>query len=194
MIINHKQQFVFICVAKTASTSIRSVLTSNPDPIPPIYHMHLEDVLQQHPKAASYFKFGFVRNPYDRIVSLYHDLKYNTQHSSWAYPIYTYNFEEFVRGIYEGNLPPSEYNWIHMDTQFSYLKQAENIGVDYVGKFENLIPDWLTICEMIGIAPTPLQKCRTSCHDSYQSYYDQETKNMVYQTYQDDFEMFGYTK
>src|SRR5689334_2060464 len=96
--ISHQYKCIFVEVPKTGSTSIRSILGIPPKPHQNIYQMKydLENYWTRYggwtqqllaalylllPTATrerrgrelfqSYFKFGFVRNPWDRTVSLY---------------------------------------------------------------------------------------------------------------------------
>ena len=92
LIISHKHKFIFFAVPKTATHTIRQALTPHMGeedweqqvlfgqdralPIPEIAalnHGHIS-VTQIQPHLSdevwgSYFKFGFVRNPFDRYVS-----------------------------------------------------------------------------------------------------------------------------
>ena len=90
MIISHKHRFIFFAVPKTATHAIRQVLAPHLDeddwqqqalfgkdqlPIPALAaiehgHLSVRDVLP-HLSAdiwRDYFKFAFVRNPFDRFV------------------------------------------------------------------------------------------------------------------------------
>jgi hypothetical protein len=59
---------IFVAVPKTGSTSIRAILGSPPKP-----HLNIWQIagLVDERKFDTYYKFGFVRNPWDRAVSRY---------------------------------------------------------------------------------------------------------------------------
>ena len=103
MIIDHESKFIFVAVAKTACTSIHRSFEITQDPEPNIYHMHLKDIIKTNPEAKGYFKFGFVRNPYDRLVSAYHDFKHCEGHQSWAHPIQKYKTKFQIQKIQPKN-------------------------------------------------------------------------------------------
>ena len=67
MLINHNYKFIFVHIQKTAGTSITSVLNEIPG-TEPLYYSHSQiNVLKE--EYEDYFKFCFVRNPWDRLYS-----------------------------------------------------------------------------------------------------------------------------
>ena len=94
MVVNPYKKFVFVSIAKCASTSIRRRLGYFNDPPPEEYHMFLKDILLLHPYAVDYFKFAFVRNPYDRLYSTYINLKHEGH--DWASAIKKRNRVPFI--------------------------------------------------------------------------------------------------
>tara|TARA_Y100000592_G_scaffold96629_1_gene165460 strand:- start:1946 stop:2515 length:570 start_codon:yes stop_codon:yes gene_type:complete len=189
MIINKDKKYMFICVAKTASTSIRRSFGYDQDPPPEEYHMFLEDALNKHPYAKDYFKFGFVRNPYDRLYSCYINLKYDGH--VWATSLKTKaSFRSFVL-----DFENSEYSkYIHLQPQFNYLKKGNEIGVDFLGKYENLDKDFSKIQSILGYPEQKLKKLRQSSKGKELKFYDPEMKKAVQRIYAEDFERFGYEK
>ena len=191
MIIDHRHKFVFVAIAKTACTSIHRSLGYTKDPKPSIYHMHLKDIVKQNPDTKHYFKFAFVRNPYDRLVSAYHDFKYSEGHQSWAYPIQQYStFKDFALNL--DNSPCREF--IHLKPQFEYLELNGRLGVDFVGRFEKLDEDFQKIKSLLNVEMKPLENHRTSAHEQYEEYYDEQTKEAIHRLYEKDFQELGYEK
>jgi len=190
MIINDENKFVFISVPKTGSTSIRRRLGSFEDPPPETYHMSIEDILKQYPHVKDYFKFAFVRNPFDRIYSTYINLKYDGH--NWATELKKKrNFREFVLGLND-----SQYSqYIHLRPQSEYIKLNEEIGVDFVGRFESLKEDFAKIEKKIGIKSEPLKKERwSSKRPNDPKFFDYEMRQVVSEFYKEDFERFKYEK
>ena len=102
MIISHKYKFIFIKTAKTASTSIEvflsplcavdDVLTPVYPHVPPHRARNYQDLeLKNHASAReirkkidpeiwnSYYKFCVERNPWDKVLSHYHMLRYRAE-------------------------------------------------------------------------------------------------------------------
>lgn len=198
MILDHENKFIFVAVAKTACTSIHRRFGFPPqsDPVPSIFHMHLEDIVKNNPESKDYYKFGFVRNPYERLVSAYYNFTSMVRGTvspgwEWAQPIGKYKtFKHFVE-----NLENSEcINFIHLQKQYDFLKLNGKIGVDFVGKYENLNEDFKKIENHLGLESKKLPTTRQSSHPHYSSLYDEGMKKIVQKLYHEDFEEFDYEK
>ena len=70
MIVNHKNKFMFVHIQKTAGSSVGDVLSSI-DGTKNIYYSHSFISTINVNEYNGYFKFCFVRNPWDRLYSWY---------------------------------------------------------------------------------------------------------------------------
>lgn len=139
----------------------------------------------------NYFKFAFVRNPYDKLVSIYHYVK------------------QKEAKIFEGKidqLPKFNQNIIHSksfehwvkecnlgDTQFSFL--TSNVGqllVNYIGKTEHIQADLSYVYGFLGVPNMYVSKVNVSKRKDYRSYYDNESIEIVSKKFKDDVHFFGY--
>ena len=144
----------------------------------------------------SYFKFAFVRNPWDRLVSAFHFLKKGgiaARDKVWASAnlVEFDTFDDFVkRWLTSDNV----LTWEHFKPQYRYICDPHGkLQVDYVGRFEQIEVDFDYICEQIGInveLPHHNETGKEKKH--YRSYYTEETKQIVAEVYQKDIEMFNY--
>ena len=190
MIVNDDKKFIFVSIAKCASTSVRRRLGYFEDPPPEIYHMFLEDILKVRPDAENYFKFAFTRNPYDRLYSTYINLKYDGH--SWATALKRKpTFHRFVLDL-EG----SEYSkYIHLQPQSSYVKIGEAIGVNFLGRVENIDEDFEEVEDILDLPHVKLGKTRLSSTRPHEpKFYNEEMKAVVQRVCGEDFERFGYDK
>ena len=72
--------------------------------------------------------------------------------------------------------------------------------IDFIGRFENIIEDFNTMCDKIGMGQQtlPHKHYRTYKHinkgvdNHYTEYYNKETKDIVTKMYREDLEVFGY--
>ena len=131
----------------------------------------------------NYFTFSFVRNPFNRVVSMWKFLQHPNQKKEWikiAGSIDSCDFKTFVRKIK------------NISTNITNPLSYFTTGVDFVGKCENLQRDFDTICDKIGIPRQELPHKNKTKHKHYTEYYDEETKQIVAEKYAKDIEYFGY--
>lgn len=139
----------------------------------------------------NYFKFCFVRNPWDRLVSMYH---YTLQKEKEKYanqeeklPDYSMNILEagsFDKWIKSRNIGTGQYDIIS--------NNKNELLVDYVGRSEIIQSDFSYICSIIGIENIQLTKSNTSKRSDYRDYYTKETREIVAEKHNNDIEYFGY--
>ena len=137
----------------------------------------------------SYFKFAFVRNPFDRLASCYRHViqkgaMQNIQDDPNFYRDMT--FEQFVDAVSEIEIKNMD---IHFRPQYTFIPE----NPDYVGKIENMQEDFKTLCDKIGINCELLHENKTNPTD-LKDYYTPEIVKKVVKIYQKDFELFGYEK
>ena len=68
---------MFVHIQKTAGISIVSALSKHGGK--GNFHQHILDMLAEAKPNKNYFKFAFVRNPWDRAVSRYFYVKANSK-------------------------------------------------------------------------------------------------------------------
>lgn len=129
---------------------------------------------QNHkPPTPARFSYGFCRNPWDRLVSLYH-LRYSDLSRS---------FREWVledgAHFHDGGIP------IIAPCVF-WLKDA-----NFVGRFERRDEDLKVLCEILD-RPFPDKHEGKTQRGPYRDYYDAETKAWVAERYSEDIRAYGY--
>lgn len=177
LINNHK--IVFIHIPKSAGTSIRKGFFNGNYTGPVMGHIPKE--------WESYFKFAFVRNPYERFVSAYKMFKKNKSDMSIKefYDItvnekISYNDRETLKSKIRHHTIPQ----LH---PYNCLQFA-----DFIGRYENLEKDFKFVCEKNNIPFTNLPHLNKTKNDDYRSYYNDELKQLVYEYYREDLETFNY--
>jgi len=174
VIINHDRKFLFIHVPKTGGCSIRAILGGETSKRG--FHRRCLSFRNKYP---DYYKFGFVRNPWARMVSLYTFCINKPK----TVPMYDPSIEArgFKRSLLEGFDPGQK------DAMW-YLE-----GCDYIGKLETMQKDFDHICEQAGIGKSVLPVKNASDHKFYQDYYDDETIEFVRNGHAKTISLFGYT-
>jgi hypothetical protein len=184
---NHK--FIFIHIPKTAGTSITNWLFKlTKDPSIGIFQ-HVNILTLENYLAPiffnSYFKFTFVRNPWDRCVSFYHFCQQNE-----SFGISQPDTQELIR-----NLTFPEYlQYHHPANQLCrIIGKDEKVKVDFIGKVEQINRDVQYIAQRLKFDNCPsLPFYNTSKHNHYSTYYDSKSKDLVYKYYKEEIKLFGY--
>ena len=197
-LINKTKKFIFIGNARCASTSMykelgnisvndETVWGGNGAP-PNEYHMSLNDVLNQYSDFKNYFKFGFIRNPWARFLSAYFDFKKPTHCLCEQVSKYE-SLERFCLNFTKDSVS----NDIHYLPLYNQITVGGKIGLDFVGKFENISKDFEKATEMFGSkTKLNIHFRKTNTSQNYKDYYNEETKNIVAEFYKKDIELFGY--
>ena len=205
MIVSHKHRFIFAAIPKTGTHSVRQALREHlsADDIEQVglfvnkrfpfeelaaaRHGHL-GLAQVRPFLgeavfASYFKFGFVRNPFDRFVSY---CAFMTRAND--------EFERAPREVMRHilfEMRPMQH--ILFQPQHTVLADADGrLLSDYVGRVEDMQASYDAICERIGIPTRALEQVNSSRRGDYRQYYDQALVDGVAELYRRDLELFGY--
>ena len=143
----------------------------------------------------SFFKFAFVRNPWDRLLSAYFYMKQggrNKQDYDWSirYLSPYDNFDEFVlKWVNEDNIRLG----LHFRPQFEFVcTKNHELEVDFIGYFENIENDYEHICNVIAIGSRLQAINKSAGKKDYRDYYNEETKSIVEHVYRADIKLFGY--
>lgn len=173
---------IFIEVPKTGSSSIRRIIGEPAKP-----HLNICQIAHEteREKFYGYFKFGFVRNPWDRAVSLY-ERKQGMQLKSKM------SFEEFIEWM-----KFSSCTCIHpMPHRYQldwFVNPHGEVMVDFIGRFENLQNDWAKVASKLG-ANRELSRVNVNpdSRQHYTEYYTDKTRKIVLERFAVDIEYFGY--
>jgi hypothetical protein len=141
---------------------------------------------------ADRWTFAFIRNPWQRMVSLYHYLfDVLGRHRERYGPL---SFAEFVtKVIKDGADPIGAYNWrgLSQAAQQRFWTNDRGNLLDFVGRWEYLHRDWRFVCENLGI-DAPLPHYGESKQRPYREYYTVKSRNEVGRYYRADVEMGDY--
>ncbi len=205
MLISDQQQFIFVHIEKNAGTSITNALQpfSNVQSDSKLYsilrtfnlprdytrykyprHAGLSEAQKMMPsdKFEQYFKFAFVRNPWERLVSEYNAaIKKNRRRRHHKIKAMR-DFSEYVSYEVRRN---------KLGQLSKTLNQQGEMGLDFIGRFESLYEDFEHVCQAVGI-DVALKKRNAFKHQNYRQYYNLQTQIKVSQHWADDIETFGY--
>lgn len=187
-----RDRCIFIHVPKTAGYSIGQALfggVTGHDPLRRLWLFYTPEEFDQ------YFKFAFVRNPWERLVSAY---VYHMQdrHSpavqTWIRQQFGgfADFDEFVRHWVPQRAIRSER--MHFRPQSYFITLGGRVGVDFLGRMETLEEDFATIARRLGREVSLPRLNATPRDRPYRDYYTAVSRQIVADVYAEDIQRFGY--
>ena len=206
----------FVRIPKNASTSIYQALgkanTIRDDRLYPFMWRHTpryrglfapshcllsEAIAELGAKIKTVPSFAVVRNPYERMVSMYgyakkHDLFYMYGHQRLSFRDFCAAFEK---------LATEDKHFFHAYPQLRFITiedgSESKIAVDRVLRFESLASEFKDLILDYGfnrsaVNPTP-PHLNPSQHKPYDDYYCPKTRGVVERVWGEDLDAFGYT-
>ena len=199
--ISHQYKCIFIHIPRTAGTAIEEWICGDDwwnieKETKHLLASQARELYKDH--WDSYFKFSFVRNPWDRMVSCLE------------------SFEDFFKVAYAGTLDLEGYKkefgyplTIENDYRFTKRKDLQlakhqdhcvylNIldeELDFIGRFENLRKDIAFIKDRLKIEKDFSFKVKDVAprrKGKYQDYYDGKSRKTVEDLFKNDIKAFGY--
>jgi hypothetical protein len=208
MELSYSHRFIFIHIYRAAGQSVRAALRPYAD-VPRVYfprvpglrrlgdsrmralrehnwgHIKAKELRAEIPPEIfdSFFKFSFVRNPWEWQVSAFHYVRQRPENAFHERLLAFRDFGEYLdwRIHEEGPDLQSEY----------VLEDTGELLVDFLGRYERLTDDFAEVCRRIGVECS-LPHVNRSEHDNFRRYYTPATRDLVASAYREDIERFGY--
>jgi hypothetical protein len=175
---SREKKYTYFITPKTGTRSILTALreASTPD---------IDDTTIIYIKAShkNRFKFCFIRNPWDRLVSCYSNkvLRKKLYPECWEK-----DFKYFIHYLTKQHLPTSDGHIRLQSTSFPIN------DIDYIGKFENFKEDFNYIINFKLKLNKDLVRLNPSKRDYYVDYYSNQTRKIVAELYKSDIELGNY--
>lgn len=177
----HEKKFIFLHIPKCAGNSLKDAL-----PISNNLHSHSPLSTYSDNLKHDYYKFTFIRNPWDRFVSAYfylitggmktpQDLRAQNQIAKYK------SFNDFIFNCNFDDI------W-----HFKPISFFLDDKIDYVGRVETIQSDFNLICKRIGIPHIILKQNNSTTHNPYWEYYDDSAYKFIAEKYQNDIETYNY--
>jgi hypothetical protein len=132
----------------------------------------------------SFFKFAFVRNPWDWHVSTFHYVRQRTDHPEHELYGRFRDFADYLDWRVNEKGPELQSEFV--------LGDDGELLVDFVGRYEALGEGFAEVCERIGVAAS-LPHTNRSSHGDFRECYTPATRKLVADAYRADVERFGYS-
>ena len=195
------RRLIFVHIQKTGGSAISAALEQKSNL--PEKHFFASDLRDLYGPEVwnECFKFAFVRNPWDRLVSWWsmidgHREKFENGQSFNKFQSLILQrartFEEFIENCDEEVVDNDGRKWIFRN-QIEYLTDSSGrILVDFIGRFERLQSDFDMVGKRIFGAPVALRKLNASKHRHYSQYFTPRLVEKVARRYERDIAAFGY--
>lgn len=210
MPINEKDNFIFIHIPKTAGGTLYQRLSIKRQ----IQNFHSSKMKieykgiycsSRHIPAfllkslypdmfKKFYKFSFVRNPYDRIVSEFFWCKRKTDLQNDSEEIIEKKFTKWLKNYYStiSSSRKCTQKW------FLYSENSKDLLVDKIYKFENFEAEFLNLVQDLKIEVN----VENNKEDIHKSKIDidrniiltEKNKEFIYSIFKEDFESFEYSK
>jgi Sulfotransferase family len=213
-ILLERQKTIYFYIPKVACSSIKafcarlldsSLETDQADLVEEIHRIDFPYVKKYMVRRhyQDYFRFCFVRNPWDRLVSCYKDkISYHKGH---VYERYNNSFIRFLKemGLFKPNMTfddfakavcdiPDEIAEGHLRSQHSFTTDETGRElINFIGRFENFDEDFRIVRKKLG-TNYDVPHLRKTIHEDYKTYYSERCASRVFERYKKDIERFGY--
>jgi hypothetical protein len=165
---------------------------------------------------SDYFRFGFVRNPWDRIVSCYKAkicrkaninggpwlrFLYYTTPNAWHATLNKFlptpilssymSFDEFVAAVVSIS---DQLIDKHLRSQHTFLCDDDGeLLTSYIGRLESFSEDFNHVARRIGLPSEEPRNTSPKKKSDLGTYYNQHTWDLVADRYRRDIELLGYS-
>jgi len=168
-------------------------------------HQSIYGYKQEKVKIENYFKWMFVRNPYDRLVSSYHYCKRTVGRKNVSMRNHFWmleSFERYIRNLDElfdfntknFDILSTKFVNVHMIPQHYFACINGEIGIDFIGRLENIKQDWEIVCNKLKVDSKLEISNQSKSRSHWFDYYTPELLDIVNNKYYKDFDLFNYNR
>jgi len=198
--ISHEHNCIFVHINKTAGQSVEKALGW--DKHPKSDHRTIHDYPENY--RERYFSFTIARNPFAKIVSMYHGRKQNLNSpipqqldfDEWLNDIHTRMpiHPVILRGTTNQLdwIASPQWEWSQEKGEYVFSPHQVDLKVDKIISFEHIKEGWKEICSIIG-TDLKLPHINSSEHEDYSQYYNDTSISIVRKRFKRDLDYFDYS-
>jgi len=201
LIIDETNKWIYFNIGRSGGTSVFKKclekyfqnIIDHPDKLDQWGHDLTADELKE------YFSFTFVRNPFDRAVSVATRFKIMT---NLDFNGFIDNIEKYVPHHSKiGEIKTrKDYDklviYFHAQPCNLYTHIKDECVLDFVGRIENVQEDFDRLCKRLNVPTEKVPHYHRSRdwvgRNDYRDYYDDRTREIVARKYKDDIRLFDY--
>ncbi len=204
MYLSEQHKFIFVHNQKTGGQSVARYLAETVADVRAILPRHSitrHGIGKLGPATwAGYYSFGFVRNPWARLVSWYNMITERPQKEFifWRHVrANASNFEEFIELCVSGiqtadRLGVRERGVLRNQIDY-FTAETGEVAVNFIGKFENIQNDFDSVLQKLDLPRAELPKINFTQKIDYRTCYSDTTAALIEQCFEKDIKFFGYT-
>lgn len=190
-------RLVFVPTPKAANRSIKAAIRCRLDPEfrgDPHHGWRYTPVALM--RDNDFFRFGFVRNPLDRLLSSYTQkiVHYGRDRAMplefWRYGKAFHPDMSFADFVHAVAAIPDRLADIHFRSQHTFFYHRGRLMADFIGRYERLDEDWEHLRRQFGFDALP--HLNRSSHRDYRDAYSPELARVAARRYRQDIALFGY--
>jgi hypothetical protein len=179
-VISHRHKTILVHIPRTGGSSIEKLIVGDDMWGLGLLHEKHLSASQLKEKYADYwddyFKFAFIRNPWEMVVSRYH-MPFNEDCNAQSGNSLLYFLKNVILPDWEMGSPQCS----------AYINEE----IDFIGRYENYDADRQKVLDIVGVENRHSHIEKTE-HRHYSEYYDDETRELVAEMFADDIRRFGY--
>jgi hypothetical protein len=203
--ISHKYQCIFVHIPRCGGTSLEHIIWPGPRRESDLWmgfvdkyhnkyqtgglqHLFARQILQEVGEQVfrKYFKFSFVRNPWDKAISQFSYIKRRDDLRDYIGLSENDSFKTYL-----GKIRTKPH--VQWEKQYEFILDDQGeLLIDFLGKFEHITRDVEYVFGRLDIH-TSLPHVNATTHAHYSTYYDMESMEMVAELYADDIKLFDYS-
>jgi Sulfotransferase family len=203
MIISHENRYIFVELPQTGSTAVSKELQDKYGGKRILKkHATYRDFLRQATsEEASYFAFAGIRNPMDKLVSLYFKYKYDHRNTGRGHffkdsnALLKWHMQrqfDFVHGL-GADFPSYFLRYYHLP--YDDWSSLDHSRMNFIIRFESLSEDFTSLLHQLGIPPLrplPLMNKTSDRELDFWSYYPREVRSRARWVFGPYFRRWGY--
>lgn len=185
--VSHDRRFIWFRVAKVATRTILNHFREHCAPLDMDHSMAIHYPVNL---CRDYFKFAFVRNPWERLVSSWQnkivDTNFFRLNKSTRQRLMEFaNFVDYVRNL---DIETCDH---HFRLQCTLIDLNQ---LDFLGRHESFGDDFSHVCQVLGVPElNGEQRNKSGRLSDHRQYYTPELVASVAKIYQKDIQVFKYS-
>lgn len=171
-IVSRKYRFLWLCNPKVASRSIIDALR-RADPYAELIHAKsVSDIYEMYPEVKDYYRFAFIRHPFDRALSFYAEMRFFRERFEGKGRFLKEQRQRRYRDMFPGLTQVDGFDgycdWLntpqgsdllaerHFLSQHIQIRLPDGRLPDFIGALENFDEDFERVAEVLRMpAPKP---------------------------------------